>query len=70
MAIRKYGVLILITLFSVSLFVHRNQTMQIAGVTCNYIVHAPSGFNQPAILVLHPWLQHGCGIATILYSDG
>ena len=30
MAIRKYGVLILITLFSVSLFA-QNQTMQIAG---------------------------------------
>ncbi len=49
MVIHKYGVLILIALISASLFA-QNQTMQIAGVNRNYIVHAPSGMNNPPLV--------------------
>ncbi len=49
MAIRKYVFFMLITLISVNLFA-QNKTMQIAGVTRNYIVHAPSGLNNPALV--------------------
>lgn len=53
MAIRKYGVSILITLISVSLSA-QNQTMQIAGKTRNYIVHAPGGLtNPPLVFCIH-----------------
>lgn len=53
MAIRKYGVSILITLISASLFA-QNQTMQIAGKTRNYIVHAPGGLtNPPLVFCIH-----------------
>lgn len=48
MAIRKFMISLFIYI-PVSLFA-QNQTMQVAGVTRNYIVHAPSGINNPPLV--------------------
>lgn len=50
MTIRKSFISVFIIFISATLFA-QNQTMQVAGVTRNYIVHAPSGINNPPLVL-------------------